>query len=217
MKSPKVSKNAQRGSGEKIYFDSEAKDMLASLTVATDVPKSKLVCALIRSASGGRPRVGEEPVFALVKKAVGREAFTNFLTAASEAVGPDAVAIMETNEAGRLPEAWVISRVGVGVLAFFAPSEATLGEVFAKASRLKSNYTLSRVLVVTTNPDALHDSVRKDLAAAGIVVVSLANLKTAVTQLSAPSSSSARPHLVRGKLGHSAPKVAPQTPPASHQ
>lgn len=172
----------QRGVAEKVYFDAEAKDLLASTSVNLGLHKSKIVCALIRLAAGGKPRPGEERVAEQLKRVFGREQFLAFLGAVRAALPDYAEPLPCPTKPDGEPEAWKLP-FGVGVLAFYAPTEANVGLLFSRASTLKRERSLARVLVVTTNSDTVPADTRADLAAAGIVVVSLADLPRELAKL----------------------------------
>lgn len=178
MTSASADQTPQPGGNERIYFDTEASDLLVDLVRVTGLKKSNVVCALVRIVSGVSPRPGEERVCSLVKKAVGRESLMQFLDAVREVIG-DRAKPVPCGKAGGVPEAWVFQS-GVGVLAFFHPSEANVGEIFTKASKLKADYALSRMIVATTNGHSLSDTFLVGLRAAGVEIVALADLRTAL-------------------------------------
>lgn len=149
--------------------------MLDQIAVATGVGRSNVICALIRVAAGGKPRPGEEAISALLKRAIGRESMLQFLTAVAEVIGTDAKAVPHSKPNGN-PEAWVYPS-GVGVLAFFQPNEANVGDIFTKASKLMADNSLKRVIVATTNGHTLDGAFRERLGAAGIDLVALADLR----------------------------------------
>lgn len=179
-----MDKNMQnRGVSKKVYFDPEADDMLNSLAHGAGIERSNVVCALIRVAAGGKPRPGEEAVAALLKRAMGREQFLAFLRAVEAALPAGAKAIPCAKEGG-VPEAWVLP-FGSGVLAFFHPCEANVGDIFSKASKLMAEYALNRVIVATTNGHSLDGTHRQMLLAAGVELVALADLREELAKLKA--------------------------------
>lgn len=155
--------------------------MLAQIVVSTSVNKSNAICALIRMAGGGKPRAGEERIVALLKRAIGRESLLNFLRAVADVIGSDAKAIASAKGDG-VCEAWVLPH-GVGVLAFFQPNQANIGDLFTKASGMIADYSLSRVIAVTTNGETIAAALRSRLSVAGIDLVSLADLRAELAKL----------------------------------
>lgn len=167
--------NLGRGKNERIYFDAEAKELLTSMVVSAGIQKSNVVCALIRAASGGSPRPNEEGVFAMIKRAIGRDQFIAFISAVNKTLPKEAKPVFETKHEHKpeiAPDQWVFG--SVGIFAFFAPNNNNIGEVFTRSSLLKSSYCLDRVLVVTTNVDMVDEGARSDMDKAAIHLVSLA-------------------------------------------
>ena len=158
---------------QRIYFDAESAGLLVQLAVGLDLPKSNVVCGLVRCAAGVRPKPGEERVVNLLKRALGRGQFLAFLSAVADAL-PAAAEPLATTKEGQAPEAWKLK--DAGILAFFAPEETNAGLLFAKASALKSHHKLKRVYVVTPNASSVDPASREDLAAARIIIVGLADL-----------------------------------------
>lgn len=174
---PMVSAGNQR-----IYLDAEAAGLLAQAVVALDMPKSNIVCGLVRCLHGFRPKAGEDRLVAQLKRVFGRDQFLAFLGAVRAALPDYAEPLPCPAKPDGEPETWKLP-FGVGVLAFYAPTEPNVGALFAKASALKGEHRLARVLVVTTNGNSVSTSARADLEAAKLFVVSLADLPATLKRL----------------------------------
>lgn len=166
---------------------------------------AKVYCELPVSAA-------EKAIEADLKRALGRSQFLAFLDAVKSALpaGAQPAATSRSSSEGA-PEAWTLKKCGI--LAFFAPDEANVGLLFAKASALKGEHALERVLVVTTNSSTVPPAVRADLAAASILVVSLADFPAALRP--AQPEASARPLLKRQRKAGSGPQTPPVARPGS--
>jgi hypothetical protein len=121
----------------------------------------------------------EKPVEDDMKRALGRAHFMAFLEAVSDALPPGAKPLLlPQNRANHDPEAWTAG--DTGILAFYAPGEANIGLLFSKATTIKAENLLARMLVVTTNASTVPAAIRQDLAAASIHIVSLADFPATV-------------------------------------
>lgn len=160
----------------------EVRAALESRADTIGVSISRLVGALAKIYCGLPIEDTERPVEIGLKRVIGREQFLAFLAAVRAALPDYAEALPCRTKPEGDPEAWELP-FGVGVLAFYAPTEANIGLLFAKASALKTEHRLARVLVVTTNGDTMPSGPRADLAAAEIVVMSIAELPAAVAKL----------------------------------
>lgn len=182
------SQNNETGTPRKIYFDDEALAILeAHASAIGDRKRSLVVCALLRALAGRPAKIEDAPIVTQLKRVFGREQFVSFLGAVSEVIGAEAKAI-PCEKAGGLPEAWIF-QAGLGVLAFFQATEANIGDIFTKASRLMADYSLNRVIVATTNGHTLDGGFRQRLAGAGIDLVALADLRSAIHEATGAATS----------------------------
>lgn len=158
----------------------EVRDALEARAAHYDTSISGLISALAKVWCGLPLLPVEKAVEADLKRIMGREQFLSFLKAVNDAL-PDSANPVPCGKAGGAPEAWVLG-ADVGVLAFYQPNEANVGDIFTKASRLMAEFALGRIIVATTNGHTLDDVFRQRLNGAGIDLVSLADLRVVLRE-----------------------------------
>ena len=175
-------KNA--GIPARIYFDAEADGLLNQLAVELDMPRSNIVCALVRALSGRPARTGQEKVGVKLKRVFGRDHMRAFLRSVADLVGRDATPIGKPNDTGEefIPSAWDTNH-GYAVVAFFHPSQENLGEVFSQALNAKNATGQDRVVVVCPSAEVAPANSRETLQSAGIYLVTASLYQQAVKRL----------------------------------
>lgn len=170
----------------RLYFDAEANESLDLVAVEMDMPRSNVVCALVRVLSGKQIRTGEEKVLVKLKKIFGREHLRAFLRAVSEALGQSAEPVgkpASITEADFIPSMWRV-KPSLAVVAFFHPCQENIGEIFNQSMTAKKLTGAKTVVIVSPSADVAPEVARSTLKDAGIHLVSVTHLKKEIKRLS---------------------------------
>ena len=153
----------------------DVKSELEKRSKAHGVSVSKILTALAKvycqmDISGAEKLIEND-----LKRAFDREQLQAFCKCVAEIIPKIATAHPCAKHPERAPAFWTIGTTGIW--AFFNPNEDNAGRMFGEGRKLMKTHSLVRVLIVSPQPDITPPELREGMAKAGVIVVSLAELK----------------------------------------